>query len=333
LKLQPVLERLFNNEVLSRQEAKEVLVQIAADNYDEREVAAFLAVYNMRPVSIEEFSGFREALLELCVPVDLGGHKVMDLCGTGGDGKNTFNISTLSSLVAAGADVKVAKHGNRSVSSSCGSSNVLEHAGVKFTADSGILSKQLEQNSICFLHAPLFHPAMKSVAPVRKAMGVKTFFNMLGPLVNPAKPEMQVAGVFNAGVARLYYYLLQESSTKFAVIYDLGGYDEISLTGPVKMFNPDGEHILYPEDFGLATCKPEALFGGDDIATASGIFMKILKGEGSDAQKNAVYANAGLAISTYFDQPILEGVDMARKSLDSGKALNILEQLIKEQQH
>jgi len=332
LRLQLVLERLFNNEKLSEQEAKQVLMQIADNSFDERAVAAFLTVFNVRPVSTDEFRGFREALLELCLPVDLGEHQVMDLCGTGGDGKNTFNISTLSSLVAAAAGVKVAKHGNRSVSSSCGSSNVLEQSGVVFTADAIKLNEQIREHSICFLHAPLFHPAMKNVAPVRQAMGVKTFFNMLGPLVNPARPSMQVAGVFSAGVARLYYYLLQESSQRFAVVYDLNGYDEISLTGPVKIFNRKGEHILNPEDFGLSVCMPEALFGGDDVASASTIFMKILEGCGTDAQKNAVYANAGLAVSTYFDIELREGVELARTALDGGKALSILNKLIARQE-
>lgn len=313
---------------LSRNEAREALHLMTSESADPVQTAAFLTVYNMRPVSIGELLGFRDALMELRTPVDLGEQPAIDLCGTGGDGKNTFNISTLSSMVAAAAGARVAKHGNRSVSSHCGSSNVLEHLGVRFSADPVALRNSLDTHGICFLHAPLFHPAMKVVAPVRSALGVKTFFNMLGPLVNPADPAVQTAGVFNAEVARLYFNVFQELGKRFAVVYDLHGYDEISLTGPVKIWGAEGERILKPQDFGLNTCRMEELHGGKDVEEAAGIFMAVLEGRDTGPRREAVCANAGLALSVYFEIPLKQGVERAAEALDSRSAAERFHQIV-----
>lgn len=329
--LKTILNRLFKGEKLAFEEAKAVFTQITNAQFNDVQVAAFLSIYNVRPITIEEFNGFKAAMLSICIPLHFEGERIMDVCGTGGDGKNTFNISTLSSLVAAAAGVKVAKHGNKSVSSNCGSSNVLEHFGVQFTTDEQQLKKQLSQNNICFLHAPLFHPALKNVAKVRADLGVKTFLNMLGPLVNPARPQVQTAGVFSTTVARLYYYSLQQENMDFAIIHDLNGYDEISLTGPVKLFTNDGEMVLQPADFGFSTIHENEIYGGEDIESAAKIFMSILEGKGSDAQQNVVAANAGLAIATYKKIPIKEGVEQALACLKNQSALNVLHATIKSQ--
>jgi len=208
--MKKILNRLFEHEKLTRDEAREVLSKIAANDYNDSQVAAFITVYLMRTVSKDELSGFRDALLDLCLKVDMNGIESIDLCGTGGDGKNTFNVSTLSSFVVAGAGYKVTKHGNYGVSSVCGSSNVLEAVGYNFTNNIDQLKAQLDKTNIAFFHAPLFHPAMKSVAPVRRNLGVKTFFNMLGPIVNPVRPTHQISGVFSLKLLRLYQFILQE---------------------------------------------------------------------------------------------------------------------------
>ncbi|MEZ5008648.1 MAG: anthranilate phosphoribosyltransferase [Chitinophagales bacterium] len=326
--MKQTLEKLFNSETLSKEEAKAILIRVASAEFNDAQVASFLTVFNARKITLAEFSGFRDAMLELCIPINLGGVKVMDLCGTGGDGKDTFNISTLSSFVTAASGVKVAKHGNKSVSSKCGSSNVLEYLGVPFYKTEQELRGQLNDNGICFLHAPLFHPAMKNIGHVRRILGVKTFFNMLGPLVNPARPQAQLAGVFSAEVARLYNYILQEEGIDFAVVHDLNGYDEISLTGPVKIFNSEGELLLHPSDFGVTANQPEELFGGNDVPSSAKIFLDVLKGNGTNAQNNVVAANAGLAISTYKNIAIKIAVEEAMEMLQTGKALAVFESTI-----
>ncbi|MCB0502153.1 MAG: anthranilate phosphoribosyltransferase [Bacteroidetes bacterium] len=326
--MKQILQKLFNSETLSREEAKAILIRVANAEFNDAQVAAFLTVFNVRNITIDEFTGFREAMLELCVPVDLGNVRTMDLCGTGGDGKDTFNISTISSFVVAASGVKVAKHGNKSVSSKCGSSNVLEYLGVPFYSSAKELSDQLSTSGICFLHAPLFHPAMKNVAPVRTALGTKTFFNMLGPLVNPARPQGQMTGVFNTEVARLYYYVLQEVGIDFSVVYDLNGYDEISLTGPVKIYDSNGESLLEPSDFGLPTYQPNDILGGNDVASSAAIFLEILGGKGTAAQNDVVAANAGLAIATYNNIALKDAVMEASEMLKSGKAMAVLNSII-----
>ena len=327
--MKDILNRLINHDLLSKDDARQVLVNIAQGTYNSSQIAAFLTVYMMRSITIEELEGFRDALLELCLAVDLSEFDPIDLCGTGGDGKDTFNISTLASFVTAGAGVAVTKHGNYGVSSKCGSSNVLEFLGIEFSSDGDFLKRSLEKAGICVLHAPLFHPAMKNVAPIRRELAVKTFFNMLGPMVNPAFPRNQIVGVFNLELARMYGYLYQNTDKKYTVLHALDGYDEISLTGRTKTISNKSEGMLRPEDFGVTPVKAEEITGGDSIADSASIFMNILQGKGTSAQNNVVCANAGMAIATARELSPKEGFDMAMISLKEGKALASLKSLQK----
>lgn len=328
--MKEVLNKLFEHQHLSRQEASQVLRNIAEGHYNEAQITAFMTVYLMRPISVEELGGFRDALLDLSVKVDLSEFNTIDLCGTGGDGKNTFNISTLTSFVVAGAGQKVAKHGNYGVSSASGSSNMLEYLGYKFSNDQDVLKRQLSEAGICFLHAPLFHPAMKVVAPIRRSLGIKTFFNMLGPLVNPSRPQNQLVGVYSLEVARAYNYMLQQSEVNYGVVFSLDGYDEVSLTGAFKLINKHQERLINPEDLGLNTIVPEAIFGGDSVEEAAKIFVKILKGEGTQAQNEVVLTNTALALQTVNKTlGFAEAFDQAKESLMSGTAQKTLDKLIK----
>ncbi|MEZ4791939.1 MAG: anthranilate phosphoribosyltransferase [Gelidibacter sp.] len=324
-----LLNRLINQESISSDEAKHVLVNISKGDYNQSQIASFLTVYMMRSITIEELQGFRDALLELCVHVDLDAYNGIDLCGTGGDGKDTFNISTLASFVTAGAGVNVTKHGNYGVSSACGSSNVLEHLGVKFASDVDFLKRSLDEAGICIMHAPLFHPAMKNVAPIRKDLGVKTFFNMLGPMVNPAFPKNQLVGVFSLELLRLYGYLYQNTDKNYTILHALDGYDEISLTCPTKVIKNSTEQMLNPEHFGLKSLKQSDIHGGNSVATSAKIFTHILKGQGTDAQNNVVCANAAMAIDTVKQIGIQESFELAKESLLSGKAKETFKSLVK----
>ena len=323
-----VLNRLINHETISAEEAKQILINISKGDYNQSQIAAFLTIFIMRTVTLEELRGFRDALLELCIPVDLAVYNPIDLCGTGGDGKDTFNISTLSSFVTAAAGVPVAKHGNYGVSSACGSSNVLESLGVKFSNDVDFLERAIATTGICVLHAPLFHPAMKNVAPIRRELGVKTFFNMLGPMVNPAFPKNQMVGVFNLELLRLYNYLYQDSDKNYSIVHDLGGYDEISLTNTVKIVSNHSEVLFSAEDLGLQNNTQDAIFGGNTVAEASKIFKTIISGNGTEAQNNVVCTNAGLAIATAKKITHVEGYELAKEALFSGKANECLTKLI-----
>ncbi|MDG1375253.1 MAG: anthranilate phosphoribosyltransferase [Flavobacteriaceae bacterium] len=323
-----VLNRLINHETISAEEAKQILINISKDAYNQSQIAAFLTVFMMRTVTLEELKGFRDALLELCIPVDLSAYNPIDLCGTGGDGKDTFNISTLSSFVTASAGVPVAKHGNYGVSSACGSSNVLESLGVKFSNDTDFLERAIATTGICVLHAPLFNPAMKNVAPIRRELGVKTFFNMLGPMVNPSFPKNQMVGVFSLELLRLYNYLYQETDKNYSIVHDLGGYDEISLTNSVKIVSNDSEVLFSAEDLGLQNNTQEAIFGGNTVADASKIFKTIISGNGTEAQNNVVCTNAGLAIATAKKITHKDGYELAKEALHSGKANECLTKLI-----
>jgi len=306
-----------------------VLVNIAKESYNKSEVVAFLTVFMMRPVTVEELSGFRDALLELCLRIDLSAYRTIDMCGTGGDGQNTFNISTLASIVVAGAGAKVSKHGNYGVSSSCGSSNVMEYLGYQFTNDETKLQEQLEKANICFLHAPLFHPAMKVVGPIRKELGLKTFFNMLGPMVNPSFPEYQLVGVFSLELARVYQYIYQQTNKKYTIVHALDGYDEVSLTGDFKAISNTGEQVFSPTDFKMNQIQPEEIFGGDSVPEAAEIFKTVLNGQGTEAQNNVVIANAALALNCYFPEKSLEqNIADARASLLEGKAAKVLSTLL-----
>lgn len=324
-----ILNQLFDHQKLTKEQAKDVLINISLDKYNPSQLAAFISVYLMRNISVDELAGFRDALLDLCIKVDFGGLPIIDLCGTGGDGKNTFNISTLASFVVSGAGYHVAKHGNYGVSSISGSSNVLEHFGFKFTNDTDILKRQMDAANIAFLHAPLFHPALKSVGPIRRELGVKTFFNMLGPLVNPAQPQHQSVGVFSIKLARLYQFLHENSHKKYAIIHGTDGYDEVSLTGAVKLITNQAEQLVDASYFGLPEYRQEDIFGGDTIKEAADIFLNIMDSKGSKAQNDVVIANAALAIQCFDQQKnILECVEEAKISLVSGKAKTSLENLL-----
>ena len=325
--MKSILNRLINHETLSQEEAKTVLVNISNGQYNPSQIASFLTVYMMRNITIEELSGFREALLELCIPVDFSAYNTIDLCGTGGDGKDTFNISTLASFVTAGAGIQVAKHGNYGVSSISGSSNVMETLGVKFSNDKAFLTKCLEEANIAILHAPLFHPAMKNVGPIRKELGVKTFFNMLGPMVNPSFPKHQLVGVFSLELARMYAYLYQNTSVNYTILHALDGFDEISLTADTKIITKATENVINASDFNLNPVALEDLKGGTTVAESAQIFMNIISGKGTKAQQNAVCANAALAIATVENCSIPEAFAKAEISLESGKALEKLQKL------
>ena len=326
--MKQLLNRLINHESISSEEAKQVLVHISDGKYNPSQIASFLTVYMMRSITLEELQGFREALLELCIPINLEEFNAIDLCGTGGDGKDTFNISTLSSFVTAGADVKVAKHGNYGVSSACGSSNVMEFLGIKFSNNEDFLKKCIDKAGICVLHAPLFHPAMKNVAPIRRELGVKTFFNMLGPMVNPAFPKNQMVGVFNLELQRLYGYLYQQTDKNYSIVHALDGYDEISLTGKTKVITNQTETMFAPEDLNVSQIKQSEIYGGSTVEEAAKIFIDVIDGKGTMAQNNVVCANAGLAIATTRQISHSEGFEQAKESLLSGKAKAKLEKLI-----
>lgn len=324
-----VLGKLFSHQTLQREEAKDVLTRIAAGEGNDAQVAAFMTVYLMRTVTPGELSGFREALLELCRPVDLPGADAIDLCGTGGDGKHTFNISTLSSFVVAGAGGKVIKHGNYGVSSVSGSSNVLEYFGHRFTADPQQLETALQQCGVCFLHAPLFHPALKRVAPVRRDLGVKTFFNMLGPLVNPAQPKHRVTGVFSLELARMYQYIAQSTEERYVILHSLDGYDELSLTGPAKLFRNSGEQLVTPGQLGFPELQPVEISGGTSVEAAANVFLSVLENKGTPAQENVVAANAALALQCLgLHEKLEDAVAASRESLRSGKALRSFKKFI-----
>lgn len=327
--MKKILNYLFEHKTLNRQQAKEVLVNIGRSQYNDSEIAAFITVFMMRSITIDELQGFRDALLELCVPVNMNGYNTMDIVGTGGDGKNTFNISTLSCFVVAGAGQKVTKHGNYGASSISGSSNVMEQLGYRFTADEGQLKKQLETAGICFLHAPLFHPALKVVGSIRKNLGVRTFFNMLGPMVNPAKPQYQLVGVYNLEMARIYNYLLQQNSGAFTIIHSLDGYDEISLTNDTKVITQNGEKIMTPEALGKRMVSPMDLYGGTTVEEAAKIFKSILAGKGTWAQNAVVLANAAMALHSTGQYSDYEAAyQAALESLESGKALKALDNVL-----
>jgi len=327
--MKAILNHLFEHKTFNREQSKEILTQIAQGKYNNSQMAAFMTAYCMRSITVNELEGFRDAMLELCLPVDLETDELVDLCGTGGDGKDTFNISTLASFVVAGAGYKVAKHGNYGVSSGCGSSNVMEFLGARFTNDTDVLKTNIDKANICFLHAPLFHPAMKTVAPIRKELGVKTFFNMLGPLVNPAKPNNQMVGVFNLELARVYAYLYQKSDKRYTILNALDGYDEISLTCDFKTFSASGEQINTVESLGFEKLQPAEILGGSTIAESADIFSKVLNDEATPAQQNVVLCNAALAIKTIGPEKSFgDCFYEAEESLVSKKALQSFKNLI-----
>lgn len=326
--MKQTLNELLEHRNLSEHEAHALMTRLVTEPTNEAHTAALLSVFVMRDISLQELRGFRNALLELSLPFKVEGHTI-DVCGTGGDSKNTFNISTLASFVVAAAGGRVVKHGNYGVSSVSGSSDVMEYLGYKFSNNTGVLQKQLERNNICFLHAPLFHPALKQVAPVRRQMGIKTFFNMLGPLVNPARPSHKFTGTYSLQLARLYHYLFQQENSKYTVVHGLDGYDEISLTAGCKVYSNNNEYIFYAEDWNLAPLKQEMLFGGNTVKEAATIFIQVLEGKGTSAQNEVVVANAAAALHCLNpDKKITEHIETAKEALASGKAFQTLKQTI-----
>lgn len=330
--MKKILNILFEYKSLPYATAREVLINMAQGQYSEAEMASFITVYLMRSITIEELEGFRDALLELCVKVDLENQPLTDIVGTGGDGKSTFNISTLSCFIVAGAGCKVAKHGNYGASSISGSSNVMEQLGYRFHNKQDGLKRELDAANITFLHAPLFHPALKAVAQIRKNLGVRTFFNMLGPMVNPAHPSTQLVGVYNLEMARIYQYLLQQTGKQFTIIHGLDGYDEISLTGDTKVINNQGEQIWSPEQLGKRTVSPSDISGGNSVEEAAGIFKKIISGNGTWAQNAVVLANSAMALQANGAASDYESCfQMAVESLESGRAAQSLQLLLQTQ--
>ncbi len=327
--MKKILQLLFEHKTLTREQAYEVLLNIGKGVYNEHEITAFMTVYLMRSITIDELQGFRDALLELCVPVNLNGHATLDIVGTGGDGKNTFNISTLACFIVAGAGQKVAKHGNYGASSISGASNVMEQLGYKFSSDNEKLKREVEEAGICFMHAPMFHPALKTVGPIRKNLGIRTFFNMLGPMVNPANPAYQLVGVFNLEMARIYNYLLQQTEKVFTIIHSLDGYDEISLTNDTKVITNNGESIKTPEELGKRMVLQTDIQGGNSVEESAKIFTKILRGEGTWAQNAVVLSNAAMGLfCTGIYQSYEDAYNAAVQSLESGKAYEVLQKLI-----
>lgn len=327
--MKKILQYLFEHKTLSRQQAKEVLIGVGKGIYNEHEITAFVTVFLMRSITIRELEGFRDALLELSVKINFEGLELMDIVGTGGDGKNTFNISTLSCFIVAGAGHKVAKHGNYGASTVSGASNVMEQLGYKFKNDTAALKKEVDETGICFLHAPLFHPALKTVGPMRKNLAVRTFFNMLGPMVNPAEPAYQLVGVYNLEMARIYNYLLQETGKAFTIIHGLDGYDEISLTNDTKVITNEGEKIMTPVELGKRMVQASDIYGGNTVEEAAKIFTRIIKGDGTWAQNAVVLANAAMALNcTGAYKTYNDAYEAAVESLDSGKAYKALQKLI-----
>lgn len=319
--MKDILYRLFEHQYLGRDEAHRILHNIATGCYDDAQIASLITVFLMRNISVDELMGFREALLDMRVPVDLAEYKPIDIVGTGGDGKNTFNISTAACFIVAGAGYKVVKHGNYGATSVSGASNVMQQHGVKFTTDVGQLRRSIEDCNLAYLHAPLFNPALKAVANVRKHLGVRSFFNMLGPLVNPVMPTYQLLGVYNLPLLRLYNYTYQESGTRFAVVHSLDGYDEISLTGEFKVATADKEKLYTPEMLGFQRIAEADLDGGETPEAAARIFDAVLDGSATRAQRDCVIANAGFAIHVIRPElPVADCIAEARESLEAGKA-------------
>ena len=323
--MKEILYKLFDYNYLTREEAKQVLIDIVNGGIPETQIASLITSFLMRSISVDEILGFRDALLEMRVTVDLSDYSPLDIVGTGGDGKNTFNISTTACFVVAGAGYNVVKHGNYGATSISGASNVIEQQGVKFSADNDLFRKSLDTCHIAYLHAPLFSPALKAVAPVRKSLGVRNFFNVLGPLVNPVQPEFQMLGVYDLAMSRLYSYIYQEESKKFSIVHSMDGYDEISLTSQFKVVSNLGEQLFMPSDLGFRRINQEELYGGDTPEDAAQIFRNVLSANATDAQMNVVLVNAAFGIQTIDqDKTIEECLEIARESLYGKKALRVL---------
>lgn len=327
--MKQILYRLFEHQYLGREEARKILEEIAAGKYSDTQVAALITVFLMRSISVEELSGFRDALMDMRLNIDLSEYSPIDIVGTGGDGKNTFNISTAACFVVAGAGYPVVKHGNYGATSISGASNVMEMHGVKFSSDRDKLARSIGECDMAYLHAPLFNPALKAVAPVRKSLAVRSFFNLLGPLVNPAKPAYQLLGVYNLPLLRLYSYTYQQSGVRFGVVHSMDGYDEISLTSEFKVTTAESEKVYTPEMLGMERCREEELYGGDSVEEASRIFDDVLQTKASRAKMNCVITNAAFAIRVINPQKSIEQcIDEARNSLYGMKALEVFNKFL-----
>lgn len=323
--MKEILQYLFEGNKLTREQAKTSLTEVGKGMHSEAEFASFLTVFKMRPVESEELAGFRDAMFELSTRIDLSEYNGIDIVGTGGDGKNTFNISTLACFVVAGAGIKVTKHGNYAASSTSGSSNVLEYLGYQFSNKADKLKSDLDKGNFCFMHAPLFHPAMKHIAPVRRALKVPTFFNILGPMINPSSPKYQVLGVNNHENFAHYAKVYDSLDVNFAIVHSLDGYDEISLTSNAKIGFKGKETTLSPDSFGVQMLKPEDLYGGLSVEDAAKIFTNVLSNKANSAQKSVVVANAALALHiVHPKKSLIDCVEMATESIESGKALECL---------
>lgn len=320
-----LVEDILEGRRLSVEEGRSLMEEMLHDQFPLPRVAALVTCIRVRGVTVDLLDGFSQALLDAATPVDLRTDNLVDVCGTGGDGKDSFNISTTVAFILAGAGYKVAKHGNVAVSSSCGSSNVLEALGVPLTADTSRLQRSLEQSGVCFLHAPLFHPALRRFGPMRKELGFKTVFNALGPLVNPVRPSYQFAGVYNLELQRLYSTLLQRRGGRFAVVHSLDGYDEVSLTGVARVTTRQGTYELRPRDLGVSTLSPESIRGPGDAVAGAALITAILEGRGSSAHEDVTCANAAVAIHSFEGGGELSYcMERARESLRSGRALQAL---------
>lgn len=307
------LDKIMDKEYFSKQDASGFIHAVAQQSISNEEIAAVLIGIQIRGVALDEIEGFRTALLELALKPEINTENAIDLCGTGGDGKDTFNISTISSLVLAAMGQKVIKHGNYGVSSSCGSSNVLEQLGFKFTTDEKVLNAELETKNICFLHAPLFHPTLKGVAPIRKNLGVRTIFNALGPLVNPVQPPNQLTGTFSLELAKIYQHILRANRESYHVVYSMDGYDEISLTDDTRLLSQSHDHIFSAHSLQIQKVNPEEIKSGGTIENAAKLAKSILRGEGTNSQNKVVAANVALARKTV--QPNLNFKDCFEDSL------------------
>lgn len=329
--MQKQIKKVLNKATLSTSEAYQSLLRIASGELPDEQIVAFMVALQSRPIAVEEVKGFRKALLELAISIDLDGTNAIDLCGTGGDGKNTFNVSTTSAFVLASMGYKVIKHGNYGVSSLCGSSNVLAELGVEFSNESSVLQKQLDEHNLCFLHAPLFHPVMKQVAPLRKNLGIPTFFNIMGPLVNPVQPDYQLTGVFNMAVARVYHHTLRDQRKNYGVVYGLDGYDEITLTGDARVFTSTEDEIINAERLHVDRVDPKSIFGGNTPAEAAEILRNILNGRGSTSQHYVVAINCAKAMNIIDGIDLLEAFNAAVEHIASGQSIKTLEKITHQQ--
>ncbi len=326
--MKEILEKLSTHSKLTEKEAYDFIVSLGEQTLNSTQLVACMSFLIKRPVSVEELTGFKNALLDLIIKVNLD-KEAIDVCGTGGDQKNTFNVSTLSAIVLAASGIPVAKHGNHGASSVSGSSDILKYLGYNFKVTSEELNRDLNKHNICFIHAPLFHPTLKHVAIQRKELGIRTFFNLLGPLVNPAKVKYKYIGVYNQEVARLYNYVLQSENSNYNIVHALDGYDEISLTGTFKCIGNGSEKLYEPSDLGFNTLSEHELFGGDTIEEAGKIFLNVLNNSATKAQTDVVVVNSAFAMNVYTPQKSIEDcISICKETIESKKANELFKNLI-----